>query len=311
MEKIILFGAGKDGKSVYEFLQQRGEGNLVVCFCDNNKDLWGMKIGDAEVYSYEACKKKQEKFVIASTRYAEEIKNLLLEDNMAYYMDISEWALSQEIDMVKWNRDYCAWFHIHSMDNYFDKAELDCGMNVFWNEDTVFYKMFCKLDLSNVIELAVGRGRHVPMYEDKADHIVLVDILQKNIDFCKERFKDSQKIDYYCNNGYNLSELHDNEYSALFTYDAMVLFEMMDIFAYLKDIHRVLRKGGMALFHHSNNTSDYKNSFFTAVDGRSYMSKDLFAYLAYRAGFEVVEQQVIDWGVKDLDCVSLVRKNNL
>ena len=159
MEKIILFGAGKDGKSVYEFLQQRGEGNLVVCFCDNNKDLWGMKIGDAEVYSYEACKKKQEKFVIASTRYAEEIKNLLLEDNMAYYMDISEWALSQEIDMVKWNRDYCAWFHIHSMDNYFDKAELDCGMNVFWNEDTVFYKMFCKLDLSNVIELAVEIGR--------------------------------------------------------------------------------------------------------------------------------------------------------
>lgn len=84
---------------------------------------------------------------------------------------------------------------------------------------------------------------------------------------------------------------------------------MMDIFEYLKDIHRVLRKGGMALFHHSNNTSDYKNSFFTAVDGRSYMSKDLFAYLSYRAGFEVVEQQVIDWGVKDLDCVSLVRKN--
>ena len=39
------------------------------------------------------------------------------------------------------------------------------------------------------------------------------------------------------------------------------------------------------------------------------MSKELFAYLSYRAGFEVIEQQVFDWGVKDLDCVSLVRKN--
>lgn len=309
MEKIILFGAGKDGKSVYEFLQQRGEGNSVTCFCDNNEDLCGTKIGDVEVWGYEACKEKQKKFVIASNRYAEEIKNLLQKDGMAYYMDISEWALAQEIDMVKWNRDYCAWFHIHSMDNYFEQAEQDCGMNVFWRESSVFYQMFSRLDLDNVIELAVGRGRHVPMYEAKANHIVLVDILQKNIDFCRERFKDNNKIEYYCNNGYNLSELQDNQYSALFTYDAMVHFEMMDIFEYLKDIHRVLRKGGMALFHHSNNTSNYENAFSTAVGGRNYMSKDLFAYLSYRAGFEVIEQQVFDWGVKDLDCVSLVRKN--
>lgn len=49
----------------------------------------------------------------------------------------------------------------------------------------------------------------------------------------------------------------------------------------------------MAIFHHSNNTSDYKNSFYNAVSGRNYMSKDLFAYLTYCAGFEVVEQQVI------------------
>lgn len=129
-----------------------------------------------------------------------------------------------------------------------------------------------------------------------------------NIDICKEKFKGITKIDYYCNNGYNLNELNDSEYSALFTYDAMVHFEMMDIFEYLKDIYRVLRKGGMALFHHSNDTSNYKNSFSTAIGGRSYMSKDLFAYLAYRAGFEIVEQHVFDWSAKDLDCVSLVSK---
>lgn len=28
MEKIILFGAGKMGKSLYEFLQQRGESEI-------------------------------------------------------------------------------------------------------------------------------------------------------------------------------------------------------------------------------------------------------------------------------------------
>ena len=37
------------------------------------------------------------------------------------------------------------------------------------------------------------------------------------------------------------------------------------------------------------------------------MSKQLFAYLANRAGLEVLEQKVIDWGgIKGLDCLSLV-----
>lgn len=309
MEKIILFGAGERGNSIYEFLQHRGEENIVECFCDNNIKLHGKKIGNTVVCSYEECKSKDNTFIITSTKYTMEIEEQLNKDHKEYFTDISEWALSAGIDGVEWNRDYCAWYHIDSMENYFDLAESEGAMNVFWDKDGMIYKMFNQLDLDNVIELASGHGRHVRMYEQKAKHIVLVDILQKNIDFCKERFRDSPKIDYYCNNGYNLSELNDNEYSALFTYDAMVHFEMMDIFEYLKDIHRVLKKGGMALFHHSNNTSDYKNSFFSGTQGRSYMSKDIFAYLAYRAGFEIVEQHVFDWGDKELDCVSLVRKN--
>lgn len=309
MEKIILFGAGKIGKEVYELLQYRGQGDIVECFCDNNSELSGKQLYGKDIYCYDECKNKNCKFVITSTKYADEMKQTLMRDRKDYFININEWASSQRIDQVEWNRDYCAWYHINTMDGYFDRAEAESALAAFWKEDSVIYEMFSKMDLDNVIELAVGRGRHVPMYEQKANHIVLVDILQKNIDFCKERFKLSKKIDYYCNNGYNLNELNDNEYSALFTYDAMVHFEMMDIYEYLKDIHRVLRKGGMALFHHSNNTSDYKNAFSNAVGGRNYMSKDLFAYLAFRTGFEIIEQHVIDWGVKDLDCVTLVRKN--
>ena len=38
------------------------------------------------------------------------------------------------------------------------------------------------------------------------------------------------------------------------------------------------------------------------------MSKEAFAYLAYRAGFEILEQQVINWGIPSLDCITLVEK---
>ena len=39
------------------------------------------------------------------------------------------------------------------------------------------------------------------------------------------------------------------------------------------------------------------------------MSKNLFAHMAYEAGFEIVEQHVLDWeGEEKIDCVTLLRK---
>lgn len=53
---------------------------------------------------------------------------------------------------------------------------------------------------------------------------------------------------------------------------------------------------------------DFCASFVNAPHGRSFMSKEVFAYLAYRAGFNILEQKIIDWEIKDLDCISLIQK---
>lgn len=215
----------------------------------------------------------------------------------------------QEDNRVVANRNFLAEYHIESMDDYFRRAEEDGSIKVFWNEDTIFYQMFKELELKNVIELACGRGRHVPHYISKAENIVLVDILEKNINYCKRRFVEEKKVKYYVNDGDNLKELESGAYTALFTYDAMVHFEMLDIFHYLMETNRVLCRGGKALFHHSNCIEDYKVRSTTGRSGRNFMSKQLFAHLADRSGFNVLEQHVIDWGVeKDLDCITLVEK---
>ena len=164
------------------------------------------------------------------------------------------------------------------------------------------------MNKKNIVELACGRGRHVPKYLSTENHITLVDILEKNIEICKQRFSGFSNIDYYKNNGNDLKELPDSTYTALFTYDAMVHFELLDIAKYLQETYRILVDGGMGLFHHSNNSSDYKASFSNALHGRSFMSKDIFAHLAYKAGFKIIDQQVIDWIERDLDCLTLVQK---
>lgn len=135
-----------------------------------------------------------------------------------------------------------------------------------------------------------------------------MDILNDNIEYCKNRFADETKICYYVNSGYDLSEIRSESQTSLFTYDSMVHFEMWDIFNYLKETRRILKNGGMALFHHSNNTENYKVTFATGTAGRNYMSKDLFAYLCNRAGLSVIQQEVIDWGSPQLDCITLVRR---
>lgn len=60
-------------------------------------------------------------------------------------------------------------------------------------EGTPFRSKFNKLDLKNVIELACGRGRHVHRYLQNAGKITLVDILEKNMDICRSRFRTEKK----------------------------------------------------------------------------------------------------------------------
>ena len=305
MDKIVLYGLGKRGKGIYNYLKSIGCEDIIYGFCDRKAKEIGETWEGVKVYFPEKIEEGVRYCItLLDNDKRKEIQNMIGVENCIEFGEVADLL---NIDRVKFNRDFCAFYHIDDMNSYFEQAENEQG--IFWSLDSTFYNMFQKLDLSRVIELACGHGRHVTNYLDRATEITLVDILQENIDFCRERFGDNEKIKFYKNNGYDLKELDSDRYSALFTYDAMVHFEMMDIYQYLKDIYRVLKKGGRALFHHSNNTDDYKGSFFSSVHGRSFMNKEIFAYLAYRVGFIVLEQSVIDWaGVKDLDCLTLLEK---
>lgn len=305
---IIIYGAGSRGKGCYDFLKRYKKENLVLAFCD--KEYEKIKnVEDKSVLSFdEACKYNLPFLISLVDISAKEDLKYKIESAGQKWINLDDLSEIIGLDRVAFNREFCAFFHEDGMNQYFYAAEQKSSVDVFWGENSLFLKQFNKLDLTNVIELACGRGRHVTRYLNLAEKITLVDILKQNIEICKERFKDSDKITYYCNNGYNLEKLEENQYTALFCYDAMVHFEMMDIYEYLKDIYRVLAPGGMALIHHSNNTSDYMASFANAPQGRSFMSKDIFAYLAFRCGFKIISQEEIDWGVKNLDCISLIAK---
>lgn len=303
-----MYGAGERGRAIYGYMESLGKSHIIYGFCDKHaKEIGSIGEDKKQVWTLEELRQLDVNCLYCITPVdadaASEIREVLSGEKI---IDFSELLDMAGLDRADCNRNFCAFTHIDEMDKYFQDAE--DSLDVFWDRDSVFYRMFQKLELDNVIELACGRGRHVEKYMNQSGEITLVDILQKNIDACRGRFRNNTHIRYYKNNGYDLKELEESAYSALFTYDAMVHFELLDIWSYLKDIYRVLRHGGRALFHHSNNRSDYKASFGTAVYGRSFMSQEVFAYLAYKAGFEILEQQVIDWGIPSYDCITLVEK---
>lgn len=281
----------------------------VLALCDRNCDRIGSICG-VPVIKYEEAKQLGNNFLIpfADLKVANEVLEIVRNDGCVGYLFDEFYKILGE-DQTSFLREWCAYHHAKHNDEWFDAAEKNEALEVFWGENSPFYQKFCELNLSNVIELACGRGRHLSRYIGDAEQITLVDILEENINYCQERFKGNNKIVYYHNNGFNLEKLQDNSYTALFTYDSMVHFEMMDVKEYLQDIYRVLRRGGKALFHHSNYSADYKADFAHAPHARCFMNKDLFAYLANRVGFKILSQEVIDWyGISNLDCITLVEK---
>lgn len=309
MKEIILYGAGKMGQAYLQFLKRYHLDSYVKCFCDQNAGRIE-NVDGKSVCCYEDVASSSNSFVIALRKeYADAVIQKLEANQEQFYPKLDNLIVDELHLMTRaeYEREMCAVSHIDSMDTYFDIAETEGSIARFWGEGD-FLTLFRKLNLENVVELACGRGRHVPQYIKEARHVTLVDILEKNIYFCKSRFAGEEKISYVVNNGYDLSALADASYSALFAYDSMVHFELLDIANYLKETYRILKPGGRALFHHSNNDADYKASFDNAVESRSFMNKDIFAYLAYRAGFEIVEQRVVDWVHPKLDCLTLVEK---
>ena len=310
MNGFIIFGVTPRATKNMDFLRRFSLDQMVQAFCTLDRNLNHSTFQGKPVLLWDEAAKLNLPFFLAVEPSAHSVATWLLESFGSYYSENLVCLLSTKFgfDATSLSRQYCSFIHDCRMDTYYENAE--DTLDVFWGEDTPFFRMFSTLDLTDVVELACGRGRHVEKYINQAGRITLVDMLENNIDFCKERFSDRNNISYYKNNGFSLADLKNSSYSALFTYDSMVHFEMPDIYRYLKETRRILRSGGRGLFHHSNLMIDPKQSFYNPLNNgaRTYMSKDLFAHLAYQVGLTVVEQQVIDWTIPKMDCITLVEK---
>ena len=189
---------------------------------------------------------------------------------------------------------------------YYDDAEQ--WTFLWWDDNRPFKPMFDRLDKTSVLELACGHGRHSERVAPVAGRLILMDVLPENIAFCRNRIKGGN-VEYILNNGFDFRPVEDASLTSIFCYDAMVHFSKDIVASYLRDAHRVLRPGGMALLHHSNYSGPSRDHYGQHPGARNLMQRLEFQALSNSAGFAVLQSTTFTWAeTPDLDCLSLLQK---
>jgi SAM-dependent methyltransferase len=180
---------------------------------------------------------------------------------------------------------------------YYEEAERPRMLATFWGPQSLFRRWFETLDLTNVIEVACGRGLHAAQIVDRVGRLTLVDVNEINIAACRERFCGRDNVAFLCNSGGDLLGMADSSATAVYCYDAMVHFEATDVIGYLAEFHRVLRPGGRSLLHYSNFDGNPGGFYRDNPGHRNFFSEKMMRHFADRAGHKVLEHAVFPWAL--------------
>jgi 2-polyprenyl-3-methyl-5-hydroxy-6-metoxy-1,4-benzoquinol methylase len=155
-----------------------------------------------------------------------------------------------------------------------------------------------------------------------------VDLSEKCIDECKRRFAANPRIDYFVNDGKDLSMLPERAFDLIFSFDSLVHAEV-DVFeSYLPQLAKLLKPDGVGFIHHSNsgnyrfliNLSNHlqKHAFagvlrkLKIVETNTHwralsMTAERFEEIAAKANLACISQELVDWDTRKrllIDCFS-------
>jgi SAM-dependent methyltransferase len=144
-----------------------------------------------------------------------------------------------------------------------------------------------------VLEIGPGAGRWSEALAARASRLALVDVSERPLELCRERFREDTRIEYIVSSGNDLPGVEDESIDAAWSFDVFVHLTPRDQAAYLEEIARVLVPGGVAVLHHSDGRN--RGRLQSRSGWRSPMSRRLLAALAVERDLRV-ECQFASWG---------------
>jgi SAM-dependent methyltransferase len=178
-----------------------------------------------------------------------------------------------------------------------------------------------------ILEIAPGFGRWTQFLKELCNTLIAVDLSEKAIEACRQRFAADPQVSLHVNDGKSLAMVPDRSIDFAFSFDSLVHVDADVIHAYLTQLSTKLTPDGIAFLHHSN-LGEYA-SYYRVVHkmpppGRPYlkkagiehrthwrafnMSAATFRSLAQAANLVCISQEIIGWGGTHrlIDTISIV-----
>jgi SAM-dependent methyltransferase len=143
-----------------------------------------------------------------------------------------------------------------------------------------------------VLEIGPGAGRWSIILAPRAERLIVVDVAQKPLEVVAERLAGAPNLECVLSDGASLAGVDDDSVDSVWSFDVFVHIRPRDQAAYLAEIARVLRPGGVAAIHHADGRN--RGRAPSREGWRAPMTATLFASLARDAGLEV-EREIRDW----------------
>ena len=179
-----------------------------------------------------------------------------------------------------------------------------------------------------VLEIAPGYGRWTQFLRGLCGRLVGVDLSERCIESCRERFAGDDRAEFHVNDGRSLPTVADGSVDFAFSFDSLVHVELDVLAAYAGELTRVLKPGGAAFLHHSN--LGEHAAYFDRVNGlprgRRFLRRmgwietydhhrgrsvtaDKFRAAAAEAGLACPSQEIINWGsTRTIDCLTVLTR---
>jgi len=175
------------------------------------------------------------------------------------------------------------------------------GTAVLWHR-TVLPRVRRFLPTGTIVEIGPGFGRWTQYLRRLCIRLIVVDLSERCIDSCRQRFAGDRHIEYIVNDGTSLEQIPDGSVDFIFSFDSLVHAEADAVGAYLAQAARKLKRGGAGFIHHSN-LQDFIDPrtervrwFVTQRNWRApSMSADIFRSQCAAAGLACDSQELINW----------------
>ncbi|MBD2384841.1 class I SAM-dependent methyltransferase [Cylindrospermum sp. FACHB-282] len=209
------------------------------------------------------------------------------------------------------------------------EENLDIWSNYSWNEQgnewsrawggadysfwgSIYPRIQAFIPGKTILEIAPGFGRWTQYLKDFCENLTIVDLTDKCIAACQQRFADCSHINYHVNDGKSLKMVPDESIDFVFSFDSLVHAEEDVIKAYLQEIALKLKPNGIGFIHHSNMGS-YLNPSTGNLEVENpqlrgeTMSAKVFEQYCEQAGLQCLSQEIISWCNGNIlcDCLSV------